>query len=440
MGFDLRFALGLSAWIVLLAAAALAAGMAMLEPGLVAARLVALGLAAMAFVGLWRHVTRTNRELARFLEAVRFGDTAALFDGSGGAGFHELGQALNAAMSRLRAEHDRLAGELRYLEGLIDDLPVAVLRVDGNGRVALVNKAARRLLATPGGTHRDDFAGLGPTFAQRLTGGAPGEEILTLQLEGRSQRVLLRTATLVRLGQHSRVLSLQPIQETLDAVEMAAQTDLVRVLTHEILNSLTPVTSLAATAAELLADADGGADPRIRDAQLAVSTLSRRAQGLGRFIEAYRAVARPPQLCRQDFAAKPWADELARVFTAQAPGLPLALEVAPVDLELDADPDLLAQVLINLLKNAAQALEGQTQPRIALRLHAQPPSTVIEVQDNGPGVPSSLRGDVFLPFFTTRATGTGVGLNLARQIVVAHGGSIDVLDAPGGGALFRIVM
>lgn len=173
---------------------------------------------------------------------------------------------------------------------------------------------------------------------------------------------------------------------------------------------------------------------------MAVLTLARRAQGLSNFIEAYRAIAQPPEVKRQLFAAGPWAGELARIFSAELPEVPLALEVDPDTLALDADPDLLAQVLINLLRNAAQAMAETQAPQLALRLFAQGQSTVIEVEDNGPGVPHSLRQDVFLPFFTTRATGTGVGLNLARQIIVAHGGAIDILDAPGGGALFRIVL
>lgn len=215
---------------------------------------------------------------------------------------------------------------------------------------------------------------------------------------------------------------------------MATQADLVRVLTHEILNSLTPVTSLAATAADLLADPELSADPRVADARVAVTTLARRAEGLGHFIEAYRAIARPPEVKRQRFAAGPWVAELARLFAAEWPQVPLVADIDPA-LAIDADPDLMAQVVINLLQNAAQA-----GTRVALRVAAAADRALIEVSDDGPGVPLALRQDIFLPFFTTRATGNGVGLNLARQIVVAHGGAIDVSDATAGGALFRILL
>ncbi|MEI9928136.1 MAG: ATP-binding protein [Sphingomonas sp.] len=435
MGFDRRFTIGLIGWIAALGIALLAVIAAFATPGLGAPRIVALlGLAA-AGAGMWWHVQRTNRIVAHFLEALRFGDTAMRFEG-GGAGFDRLGAALDAVLGKLRAEQNRAAGELRYLDALVDDLPVAVLTVDADGRVALSNKAARRLFRGHGGTLPEDFAPFGATFARRLADGAPGEELLLLTLAGRPQRALVRSATLDRLGQRTRALSVQPIQGRLDAAEMATQADLVRVLTHEILNSLTPVTSLAATAAELLADPGLSADPRVADARMAVTTLARRAQGLGHFIEAYRAIARPPEVKRRAFAAAPWVDELARLFAAEWPQVPLAIEVAPPALVLDADPDLMAQVVINLLQNAAQVAT-----RVALRvLAADAERMLIEVEDDGPGVPEALRQDIFLPFFTTRATGTGVGLNLARQIVVAHGGAIDVSDAPGGGALFRIVL
>ena len=439
MGFDRRFTLGLIAGILLLTLALAATVTTFLTPGLGAARLVALLLVAGALWGLWRHVSRTNDAVARFVEALRFDDTSARFGGNRGGGFEALGKALDAAMDRLRARQATTAAEMRFLEALVDDMPVALLTVDAGMHVEPANKAARRLFRDAPGTRPEDYAVYGATLAKRLSGGDAAEEILLLAIEGRTQRVLVRSGTLERLGRSIRAVTVQPIQGTLDAVEMAAQTDLVRVLTHEILNSLTPVTSLAATAADLLDDPDLAGNPRIGDARAAVSTLARRAHGLGHFIEAYRAVAHTPDIVRQQFAAKPWAEELGRIFAAREPEVPLTIEVTPARLAIDADPDLLAQVLINLLQNAAQAMAGQERPpALALRLFAERGALVIEVEDNGPGVPEGLRQDVFLPFFTTRAAGTGVGLNLARQIVVAHGGSIEIADPAGGGALFRI--
>ncbi len=443
MGFSRSFTFRLGAWTAALLVASGAFVASLTTPGLGAARIVAAGLVAAAAWGLWTHVSRTNFAVARFLEALRFGDFAARFDGRGGAGFDELGAAFNRALDQLRRDREASADELRYLEALIDDMAVALLTIDGEGRIAPANKAARRLFRHAHGARAADYAGYGATFAKRLgDNGEAGEEVLLLTIDGRPQRTLVRVSVLDRLGGRVRAVTVQPIQGTLDAVEMAAQTDIVRVLTHEILNSLTPVTSLASTAAALLDGPEPAATPELADARIAVTTLARRAEGLTHFIESYRTIAQPPVVERAEFAAAPFADELARLFVADWPAVRLSVDVTPTRLTIDADRALMAQVLINLLRNAGEAAAAHAvSPAVTLGLSAAGDGQVaITVSDNGPGVPEAIRGDVFLPFFTTRKTGTGVGLNLARQVVIAHGGAIDIADAEGGGAVFRIVI
>ncbi|PAX08278.1 sensor histidine kinase [Sphingomonas lenta] len=425
------FRLALLAWVGALGATLWAFTWTLGQPGLGAARVVAAIAVAGVAWALLRHVRRTNTTLARFVEALRHGDFATRFDGRGGAGFDDLGRALDSAMRDLQTQRRRGAEELRFLEALVDDLPVAVLTVEEQRGVSPVNKVARRLFDRHEGVRPADFATYGETFARRLAEpGATSRELLLLNVGGGVQRAIVRAATLERLGAPVRVVTVEPVQSTLDAVEVEAQTDLVRVLTHEILNSLTPVTSLAGTAAVLL----GEEEPDIAEARLAVATLARRAEGLRRFIDSYRAVARPPEPRRRRFAAEPFAAELARLFGVEWLDHRLDVEVEP-GLVLDADPDLLAQALINLLRNAAQASAppaGGGRVRLSIR------DAAIEVEDDGPGVPDEIRGDVFLPFFTTRPQGTGVGLNLVRQTVVGHGWRIEIATGALGGALFRI--
>jgi signal transduction histidine kinase len=435
MGSRNRFLLLLVGWTGGLCSVLIVLVWTFAQADLGAVRLVAVvGVAAMLW-GLVRHVERTNVAVARFVEALRFGDLTARFDGRGGAGFDTLGQALDDAMRDLQKRRDRNAEELRFLEALVDDAPVALLLVDARQGVRLGNKAARRLFARLDGVHPDDFATYGATFARRLADPGPsGQEVLLLRLDNGPQRAVVRVATLERLGEAVRVVSVEPIQTMLDAVEVGAQADLVRVLSHEILNSLTPVTSLASTAAALL-DED---EPDIAEARLAVATLARRAEGLHRFIDSYRAVARPLEARRRRFEAAPFATELVRLFAVEWLEHRLELAVEP-GLVLDADPDLLAQALINLLRNAAQAgAPPAGGGRVRLAMAGAPGGAVIEVEDDGPGVPEALRGEIFLPFFTTRSGGTGVGLNLVRQIVVAHGWRIEVDGGDLGGARFRI--
>jgi signal transduction histidine kinase len=213
------------------------------------------------------------------------------------------------------------------------------------------------------------------------------------------------------------------VQSELGALEVAAQADLVRVLTHEIMNSLTPVTSLARTGAELVASAAKG-DTALADAKTATETVARRAEGILRFVESYREFAQAPEIHRRQFKAKSWAEEIMRLALANA-----------------ADPELLAQVLLNLLRNSIRATAELDPAVVVLGLSREPNGHFrIEVRDNGPGIPPDRREDIFLPFYTTHKGGSGVGLSFARQVALAHGGSICALDAPEGGANLRMVI
>jgi signal transduction histidine kinase len=253
---------------------------------------------------------------------------------------------------------------------------------------------------------------------------------------------MVSRAALDRLGRPLAIVAVQPIQQELSAVELAAQADLVRVLTHEIMNSMTPVVSLAESAARLMGEVAHG-DPAIDDARMAVETLARRASGIMHFVESYRAFSRVPVVERRRFAAAPWAEELRRLFAASDAGrnVPLELAVEPADIMIDADPDLLAQVVINLLKNGAEAARDHTpMPQVALAVGLLPGGrTIVSVSDNGPGIAPALADEIFLPFFTTKAGGTGVGLSLGRRIMTAHGGTI-ALTAADQGARFEIVI
>jgi two-component system, NtrC family, nitrogen regulation sensor histidine kinase NtrY len=433
MGFDRRYTLVLAAWVAALLLALLASIAAFATPGLAAARIVALLLVAGALAGLWRHIQRTNTMLARFVEALQHGDFAARFHHGGGSSFAALATALDAAMQRLHAQSERTAHDLRYLEALIDDMPVALLTVDPAAGVNLINRAARRLFTAHTGVRPEDFAIYGATFAARLSGNTENaRELAMLDLPTGPQRAILHIATLHRLGTPIRAITVQPVQGTLDAVEMAAQTDLVRVLTHELLNSLTPVTSLATTAADAL-DAQ---PPDPATAQTAMAILSRRITGLHRFVQSYRSVANIPTVRPQDFAADSFATELVRVVGIEWPSTRFVADIDPAVM-LRADPDLLAQALVNLLRNAAQA--AGVEPCVMLRVAPDAAGgIVIAVSDNGAGVPETLRREIFLPFYTTRAEGTGIGLNLVRQIIVAHGWSIDIGTSAAGGAEFLI--
>ena len=226
---------------------------------------------------------------------------------------------------------------------------------------------------------------------------------------------------------------------------------MVRVLTHEILNSITPVASLSRTSLQLLEDLTDRLSSELElsdelgdelgDIKEAVETVARRSDGLMNFVASYRKLTRLPSPQREALPIKDLFDGVGRIMTAHddASNIALTTHILPETLTLEADRAMIEQVLINLLQNAAQANTGRGTVDVSLsaRLNRRGQIT-IEVQDNGPGIPAELLKQVFVPFFTTRRDGSGVGLALSRQIMIAHGGSISANRAPTGGALISL--
>jgi len=443
MDFSRRFELGLAWRVATAVGAGLLFGVSFRVEGLVAARLVAGALAVGAFWNLWHFVGQSNRAIARFVEALRYQDFAQRFSLGRGGGFERLGGALDAAIQQIGRQRTRAEDEVRYLSAVLDDSPVALLMIDEGDRVTPLNKVARRQFGTAPGIRIGDFERFGSEFMAALSVPSAGRRLTRLIEDGVPQRALVESARIGRIGKDQRVVSVLPVQNVLGSVEMAAQSDVVRVLTHEVMNSLTPVMSLARSAADLLAASGGRDTPELTEARLAIETVARRAEGLQHFVDGYRALSSVPTVRRRHFAAKPWVAEIVRLISADPQGKAAQI-VTQVDetLSIDGDPELLAQLCLNLLRNAAAAAAGHTaEPFVEIRVLAGARGqTVIEVEDNGPGVPADRREDVFLPFYTTRPDGHGVGLSFVRQVATAHSGSVTVSGGKAGGALFRVLL
>jgi signal transduction histidine kinase len=306
----------------------------------------------------------------------------------------------------------------------------------------VLNKSARQLFARQPLNRVEDLEALGPELAAAARLPAGTRKITRLVLDGVPQKAIFASAQVARLDKPVTVMSILPVQSELGALEVAAQADLVRVLTHEIMNSLTPVTSLARTGADLVA-AEAKGNDALADAKTATETVARRAEGILRFVESYREFAQAPEVHRRLFKAKPWADEIMRLALASAADreIDARVEVSPKSLSVDGDSELLSQAVLNLLRNSIRALAEVEKPIVALALSREATGHYrIEVRDNGPGIPEDRREDIFLPFYTTHKGGSGVGLSFSKQVALAHGGSIAALTAPEGGANIRIII
>jgi signal transduction histidine kinase len=442
MDFRRQFEVGL-AWRTLFLVAAIWLFTSAIEAsGIRAGRLIAGLIVIAAVASLWSFVRRTNSLVARFVDSVRFEDFSQRFSHPSGAGFSELGTSLDTALKTLDSRRIEQSSEARYLSTIVDDSPSALLTVDSTGRVELLNKSARVLFARHKLTRVEDLESLGPELAAAAQLPVGTRKITRLILDGVPQRAVFASALVARLDEPVTVISILPVQSELGALEMAAQADLVRVLTHEIMNSLTPVTSLARSGADMVAAVEDQTGA-LGDARLATETVARRAEGILRFVESYREFAQARDVRRRRFEVQPWAEEIARLALAGAAGraIDLRIELDPAGISMDADPELLAQALLNLLRNAVRATGALDDPLIVLSFGREATGRCrIEVRDNGPGIPEARREDVFLPFYTTHAGGSGVGLSFARQVALAHGGSVCALAAPEGGANIRMIV
>src|SRR5438309_917507 len=356
MDFRRKFEFGLAWRTVLLIGSILLIAKAAITPGVRAGLIVAALVGIFALSSLWNFIRRTNFLVSRFIESVRFEDYSQRFSDPSGGGFDVLGATLDQALKTLQARHTQESAETRYLGAIVDDAPSALLTLGEDGRIEILNKAARQLFARYPLHRVEDLEELGPELsaAVRLPPGT--RKITRLILDGVPQKAIFASAQVARLDQPVTVLSILPVQSELGALEVAAQADLVRVLTHEIMNSLTPITSLARTGAELVAAA-AKRDKSFADAKAATETVARRAEGILRFVESYREFAQAPDIHRRQFRAKPWAEEIMRLALANASERTInaRVELEPETMTLSADPELLAQALLNLLRNSMRA-------------------------------------------------------------------------------------
>ena len=235
-------------------------------------------------------------------------------------------------------------------------------------------------------------------------------------------------------GEIERLYSIENLSGELSARESSAWRNLIRVLTHEIMNTLTPVTSLAQTTASMLDDPEGAED----DIREAIATIGRRSEGLISFVSTYRELLHLPLPDPETLEVGALFRDLVVLNQESVTGIDVQVDVVPESLTVMADRQLLEQVLINLLKNATDAVAESATPAIRLAGRLDFGRTVLTVEDNGPGIPAAILDQVFIPFFTTKRDGSGIGLSLSRQIMTAHNGDI-VVESNDGGTAIKLV-
>lgn len=392
------------------------------------------------FWGVQQQVQKTNQQIARFLQALRYRDYSARFDFTGyGDGFDELGREISHIVQQEQRRREAQEGTKQWLKSVIEHVPVPLLSIHADGRITLWNNAVRRLFNSSTITRVDELKSYGHEFYSAMQGAEGSERrLVRFVADGMEHQLSISVRQVVHSGQQDRVISLQDIASELDKAQLDAWQDLVKVLTHEIINSITPITSLASTADAILAtSATRLSEEDLGDAREAVSTVAKRCENLLGFVNSYRSITHLPVPDKKPVKILPLLNRIHNLFQQQwrTAGIVFQLSAEHEALEVRADPQMLEQLFINLFRNAEQAKSAQ-QVELALEVRVflnKRNKLVAVVKDDGIGIAPEIREKIFVPFFTTKKEGTGVGLALARQIMLVHGGSIrlDDIDTPG---------
>lgn len=371
-------------------------------------------------IGLIQHVQSHVDALEDFFAAVNFEDfTRRFVEDDVDA---ELKDAFNKILSRFqdaRAARDLQAG---YLDTVIRHVPIPFIAAGPGGVVTLVNHPVRRLTGLSTIRNLDDLAALDPELPGLLQGIDAGQQrLLQTNIRGLPVELRVSVAEIRMQARTERLYSIENLSGELSARESSAWRNLIRVLTHEIMNTLTPVTSLAETTVSMLDD------PRaIDDIREAITTIGRRSSGLTGFVSKYRELLQVPNPRLETLTVREVFDNAVTLLTESLADIEVVVDIVPDSLTLEADRQLLDQVILNLVKNAIEALETTESPQIRLEGRLDLGRTILSVSDNGPGIPDDVRDQIFIPFFTTKRTGSGIGLSLSRQIMTAHGGDIAI--------------
>ena len=401
----------------------------------------------LQLVDIFKFISQTNRKLTRFLESVKYSDFISGFaaDNRLGKSFKELNIAFNEVLEAFRKARSEKEEHWQYLNSVVQQVRTGILSFDIDGNVQLINANAKRFIGTSNIKNIKELINLNPKLYHAINSAELGKSEL---YKGPNEIYLTIQSTELRIrGTDVKLVTLQNIQPELQKQELEAWQNLTRVLRHEIMNSITPISSLTSTLREIL-DHDMERknshyelkEEGAEDLKEGLSTIENRSRGLIKFIDAYREYTSLPKPKMSTVRLKDMVTHVAQLMRTELKKTPIEFHYACNSeyLTIQADVEMIEQVLINLLKNAIEALSETEQPKLELIGSYDENTVKIEVIDNGPGIIKEALEHIFVPFYTTKRTGSGIGLSLSRQIMQMHNGSITVESTPDVKTVFTL--
>jgi two-component system nitrogen regulation sensor histidine kinase NtrY len=400
---------------------------------------------------LIRFVDKTNRDLASFLESIRFSEFTRSFQVEGmGSSFDELNKAFNAVIKDFQTVRSEKEEHYHYLQSIVQNIDVSIIAFQKNGNVEMINKTAKKLFQINNLRNINALEPLSSELVNTLLNIRPGENPLVKVQDEDDILQLVINASEFKIHDKLIILAtIKNIQSVLEEQETEAWQKLIRVLTHEIMNSITPIASLSSTLDIMLKGISNENQnssikmdmATVDEIQQALQTINKRSTGLLHFVNTYRNLTRIPKPNFKITKVKDLFKNILLLMDEEIKRTKIAFEVSiePGDLEVSADEELIEQVLINLIKNSIHALEGRSEARIMLKaILNKRGRVIIQVIDNGQGIIKEVLDKIFIPFFTTKQRGSGIGLSLSRQILRLHGGTISAYSEPEKETVFTL--
>ena len=401
----------------------------------------------LQLVDIFKFISQTNRKLTRFLESVKYSDFISGFaaDNRLGRSFKELNIAFNEVLEAFRKARSEKEEHWQYLNSVVQQVRTGILSFDGDGNVQLINTNAKRFIGSSNIKNIKELIPLNPKLYHAINSAELGKSEL---YKGPNEIYLTIQSTELRIrGTDVKLVTLQNIQPELQKQELEAWQNLTRVLRHEIMNSITPISSLTSTLREIL-DHDMERknshyelkEEGAEDLKEGLSTIENRSRGLIKFIDAYREYTSLPKPKMTTVRLKDMVTHVAQLMRTELKktNIDFHYECNSEYLTIQADVEMIEQVLINLLKNAIEALSETDNPKLELIGTYDENTVKIEIIDNGPGIIKEALEHIFVPFYTTKRTGSGIGLSLSRQIMQMHNGSITVESIPDEKTIFTL--
>ncbi|HEY0652290.1 MAG TPA: ATP-binding protein [Chryseosolibacter sp.] len=402
-------------------------------------------LLVTAIVNLIFYIEKTNRDLTHFLLSIRQGAfTESYSSGSRGSQHQQLSDALNEVINEFARVNREKELHYQFLQTLNENINVAILSFDSQGDLTMMNAAAKRLLMMPSFSRIDHFKKIDPALYEVIASLQPEvRTIIKTIIKDEILQLGIQVKELVVEGSPVKIVLLQNLNNELETKEMEAWHQLIRVLTHEIMNSVTPIASLTG-AVENILKADGR-QPKdfshltaenIDDVFKSLETIKSRSNGLLRFVRSYKEFARPIDAHFAEWDVAAMIDRIVILFEPQfaEAGIKCDVNIVTKPIPAFGDQSLLEQVLINLLKNALEAIPQDGTGVIQIKALKKNRQTNIVIADNGPGIEDEILQRIFVPFFTTKPKGSGIGLSLSRQIMKLHNGTLKVQTSENGSA------